>query len=194
MVVQEYISLGHERLLSPKEAAFQPEGISWWLPHYAVVNPNKPNKVRVVFDTAAKHAGTSLIDALLKGTDFLTSLVVVLTRFRLFKVAINADILKMFHSDRVPLSDASAFRFLWRRPGSSKPAKEYQMQVQIFSAMSSPSVCAYALWKAATDGGSDTTFAMTQIIYNFYVYKWLSSFHTVEEEVDAADVMSRVLK
>ena len=68
------------------------------------------------------------------------------------------------------------------------------MQVQIFSAMSSPSVCAYALWKAATDGGSDTTFATTQIIYNFYVYKWLSSFHTVEEEVDAADVMSRVLK
>ena len=128
MVVQEYISLGHERLLSPKEAAFQPEGISWWLPHYAVVNPNKPNKVRVVFDTAAKHAGTSLIDALLKGTDFLTSLVVVLTRFRLFKVAINADILKMFHSDRVPLSDASAFRFLRRRPGSSEPAKDYQMQ------------------------------------------------------------------
>ena len=82
----------------------------------------------VVFDATAIHTGSSLNDALFKGSDFLTRLVGVLTRFHLFKLAVSADIFKMFHQVRVPLSDASAFRFLRRRPGSSEPAKDYQMQ------------------------------------------------------------------
>ena len=126
------------------EAAFRPEGKSWWLPHHAVVNPNKPIKVRVVLDAATKHAGTSLKNALLKGPESLTSLVGVPTRFRPFEVAVSADIVKMFHQVLVLLSDASTFRFLWRRPGSSEAVKDYQMQVKIFGTVSSPSACAYA--------------------------------------------------
>ena len=99
----------------------------------------------------------------------------------------------MFHQVRIPLSNAFALRFLWRRPGSSNPTKHYQMQVQILGAVSSPSAYAYALRRAVDDGGSDATFATTQII-DFYVDNWLSSFQTVEEAVDAADIMSRVLK
>ena len=65
----------------------------------------------------------------------------------------------MFHRVRVPLSDASGFRFLWRRPGSSEPVKDNLMQVQIFGVVSSPSACAYALRKAAADGVADAIFA-----------------------------------
>ncbi|XP_071804851.1 uncharacterized protein [Asterias amurensis] len=33
---------------------------TWYLPHHNVTNPNKPDKLRIVFDCAAEYAGTSL--------------------------------------------------------------------------------------------------------------------------------------
>ena len=57
--------------LSPKD--------TWYLPHHPVFHPQKPDKVRVVFDCSAKHRGTSLNDQLLQGPDLTNSLVGVLT-------------------------------------------------------------------------------------------------------------------
>ena len=47
-----------------------------------MVNPNKPNKVRVVFDCAAGYSNVSLNDNLMRGPDLMNSLIGVLTRFR----------------------------------------------------------------------------------------------------------------
>lgn len=33
----------------PQERMNQPVGAAWYLPHHPVFNPNKPDKVRVVF-------------------------------------------------------------------------------------------------------------------------------------------------
>ena len=32
----------------------------WYLPHHPVINPNKPDKIRIVYDCAAKYRNTSL--------------------------------------------------------------------------------------------------------------------------------------
>ena len=50
-------------MLSPTEATTVLENIRY-LPHHAVTNPNKPKKVRVVFDAAASYKRTSLNDQL----------------------------------------------------------------------------------------------------------------------------------
>ena len=47
----------------------------WYLPHHAVLNPNKLGKVRVVFDAASKFDGDSLNGKLLTGPDLLNNLV-----------------------------------------------------------------------------------------------------------------------
>ena len=46
-----------------------------------VVNPKKPEKLRVVFDCAAKYKGRSLNEELLQGPDLNNTLVGVLLRF-----------------------------------------------------------------------------------------------------------------
>ena len=52
------------------------------MPHHPEVNSNKPNKVRVVFDFAARCSNVSLNDNLMRGPDLMNNLIGVLTRFR----------------------------------------------------------------------------------------------------------------
>ena len=100
----------------------------------------------------------------------------------------------MFHQVRVRPEDASAFRFLWRTTGSDNEPDTYQMDVQIFGAVSSPSICAYALQHAAKNCGAESAAVLQQIVDHFYVDNWLTSFRTVKEAEDAAEIMYRVLK
>ena len=56
-------------------------GQTWYLPHHNVVNKNKPEKLRIVFDCAVTFDGTSLNKEVLQGPDFTNNLVGVLLRF-----------------------------------------------------------------------------------------------------------------
>ena len=67
------------------------------------------------------------------------------------------------------------------------------MQVQIFGAISSPTVCAYALRQAASDDAEFDEAALDQVVNHFYVDNWLSSFQTVDEAKDAAKMLTGVL-
>lgn len=86
---------------------------TWYLPHHPVFHPQKPDKVRVVFDCSAKFRGSSLNDQLLQGPDLTNTLVGVLTRFRQEQVAFMSDIESMFYQVRVRPSDCNYLRFLW---------------------------------------------------------------------------------
>ena len=50
---------GHIKRLTKEETSDQAKR-TWYLPHYPVLNPNKPGKVRRVCDAAAKYQGSSL--------------------------------------------------------------------------------------------------------------------------------------
>ena len=119
---------------------------AWYLPHHPVFHPQKPDKVRVVFDCSAQYRGTSLNDQLLQGPDLTNTLVGVLTRFRQEQVAFMSDIEAMFYQVQVRPSDCNYLRFLWWPDGNLETEpEEYQMLVHLFGGPSSPSCANYAL-------------------------------------------------
>ena len=63
-VINGYLEKGYARKLTSQELSVN-VATKWYLPHHPVVNPNKPNKVRVVFDCAARYSNVSLNDNLM---------------------------------------------------------------------------------------------------------------------------------
>ncbi|XP_055631924.1 uncharacterized protein LOC129771856 [Toxorhynchites rutilus septentrionalis] len=80
--LEQYQQKGYAHKASKGELENTDERRVWYLPLGVVTNPNKPNKIRLVWDAAARVNGVSFNDMLLKGPDLLNSLPVVLTRFR----------------------------------------------------------------------------------------------------------------
>lgn len=68
----------------------------WYLPTFGVYHPQKPDQIRVVFDSSAECDGTSLNDVLLSGPDLNNTLLGVLMRFRREPIALTADVQQMF--------------------------------------------------------------------------------------------------
>ena len=173
--MQKYIDEEYAEIVSEKNDDVST--VIWYLPHHSVMNPKKPDKVRIVFDCAAELHGQSLNKALLQGPDLTNSLVAVLIRFREKRIAIVADIRSMFHQVKVPSENRDVLRFLWWTDGklNSKPST-YRMTVHLFGAISSPSCAAFCLKQAVLGYGHDySEQARKAVDKNFYVDNFLIS-------------------
>ena len=173
---------------APEQDPVQKYGKTWYLPHHGVYHPQKPHKVRVVFDGAASFKGTSLNESLLQGPDLTNPLIDVLLQFRWAPVCFTADIEAMFHQVRVPERDRDFLRFLWWEGGDmTKQPAEYRFRVHPFGATSSPASANYALRKTASDYGSHFLADTAEtILCNFYVDDCLKSVETDSEGITIA--------
>ncbi|KFD61198.1 hypothetical protein M514_26631 [Trichuris suis] len=156
----------------PQDRLGPPPGRVWYLPHHGVCDPNKLNKLRIVFDASAKFGGTSLNGHLTKGPDLTNSLVGILILFRS-----SPTWKKCFTKLAVPEADRSVLRFLWTNSEEGAP-RTFQMNRQVFGLTSAPASCMYAL-KCAIE-----TFALAEVTARcerqFYVGNYLDSFEFLE--------------
>ena len=161
-------------------------GRVWYIPHHGVYHPQKPDKIRVVFDCSCKYLGSSLNSALIQGPDLTNSLIGVLIRFRQEPVAVMADIEAMFYQVRVPETQLDFLRFVWWPDGDlNSDLEDYQMTVHLFGAVSSPSCANFALRKTAFDNESDWGKAAAEtLVNNFYVDDMLKSVSDTSTAVD----------
>ncbi|XP_055539757.1 uncharacterized protein LOC129726738 [Wyeomyia smithii] len=180
--LDEYLKKGYIRKLSDIEMEKPPKRI-WYLPIFPVFNPNKPSKVRIVWDAAAKTKGISLNSLLLKGPDQLTFLISVLLRFRENKVAICGDIKEMFHQVLMSKDDQDCQRFLWKENSSDEKPSTYVMRVMTFGASCSPSCAQYVKNLNAENHRGQYPAAVNAIIKNHYVDDMLVSTETEEEAI-----------
>ena len=105
----------HELAQSESKAVF-------YLPHRPVVKETSAStKIRPVFDASAtSYNGFSLNDCVETGPNLLPDLVKVLLRFRRWRVALTADVIKAFLQVGVHPEDRDVHRFWWDDNGVTR--------------------------------------------------------------------------
>ena len=116
-------------------------------------------------------------------------------RFPQERIALTSDVEAMFHQVRVDPKDCNALRFLWWPDADfTKPPEEYQMQVHLFGATSSPSCSSYALKKTAHDHEAEFDEETIKTVdKNFYVDDCLKSVSTTNKAVNLANQLTALL-
>ena len=193
-VIEDCVAKGYARKLTKDEVGTISD-TTWYLPHHPVTNPNKPGKVRVVFDAAARFGGTSLNEQLVRGPTLTNDLTGVLVRFREDEIAFSADIESMFYQTYVTPRDTDSLRFLWWPGSVDNPPEDYKMLVHIFGAKSSPCCANKALNLTAQDNEETYSPEVIKAVHrNFYVDDVLKSVPTPEQAIHLASDLVKLLK
>ena len=184
--MEDTIQKGYAEMV-PSEELVRTDGRMWYVPHHGVVNPNKPGKVRVVYNCPATFKGMSLNEQLLQGPDLTNGLCGVLLRWRKEPVAVNADIESMFYQVCVREEDRDMMRFLWWPNGDlDGDLVEYRMKVHMFGAVSSPSCANYVLRKIGENCVEESPEVAEAINNSFYVDDMLKAFPSEEEAIQTS--------
>ena len=141
------------------------------------------SKVRAVFDASAKcSTGVSLNDTLLVGPTVHSSLVDVLIRFRLHRVALTTDVSRMYRAVLLVPSDRDLHRFVWRSD-PSHTLKDYRMTRLTFGVNASSFVANMSVKQNARDHALEFPLAAKVVDDSFYVDDGLTGADSVEGAV-----------
>ena len=124
----------------------------FYLPMHAVRKEHSTTtKIRAVFDASAKSAsGTSLNDLLLVGPTVHPPLIDVLLRFRSHRIALTADVSKMYRAILLVPPDRDLHRFVWRK-SPDEPLQDYRMTRVTFGVSASSFAANMSLKQNALD-------------------------------------------
>ncbi|UYV73742.1 hypothetical protein LAZ67_11000672 [Cordylochernes scorpioides] len=124
----------------------------YYLPHHPVIKEKScTTKLRVVFDARAKtDSGLSLNDALIPGPKFQQDLFHIILRFRIYPVAINADIAKMYKQIRISQEDSEFQRIVWRNDPHDK-IKDYRLETLTYGTSCAPFLATRIIKQLALD-------------------------------------------
>lgn len=188
--IREYEQLGH--MVEVPVSASQGNEVSpvYYLPHHAVFKlDSTTTKLRVVFDASCKtSSGVSLNDALMVGPVIQEDLISITLRFRLFCVAIVADIEKMYRMILVQHGDRSLQRIVYRS-SPDEPLRTYELTTVTYGTAAAPYLATKCLQRLADEEASKFPRAAKVLREDFYVDDMLTGANTVEEAKQLAEEM-----
>ncbi|XP_055633434.1 uncharacterized protein LOC129773807 [Toxorhynchites rutilus septentrionalis] len=169
-----YEHKGYAHKASLTELTSTPRNRVWYLPIGVVTSPRKPNKIRLIWDAAAKVGHVSFNSQLLK--------------------SLNAAS-KSF----MPIPTISSGS-LWRPDGNVPPIKNqpsdypqiYIMDVATFGSTCSPASAQYVKNQNAKELSNEFPRAAEAIIHKHYVDDYLDSFRTVQEAIEVVNEVKTV--
>ncbi|XP_028415610.1 uncharacterized protein LOC114538968 [Dendronephthya gigantea] len=166
-----------------------------YISHHEIVKPEKKSTpIRIVFNSSASYKGHRLNDYWMKGPDLLNNMLGVLLRFRENKVAINADISKMYHRVLIPERDQHVHRYLWRNMETNREPDVYVKTVLTFEDKPAPAMAQTALQKTAEEGQKRYPEAAEVIRKNTYMDDICDSVNSEEEAKKITAEIDEILR
>ncbi|XP_062557800.1 uncharacterized protein LOC134222655 [Armigeres subalbatus] len=186
--IHEYEQLGHMKLVDSGDAEFP----VYFLPHHAVLKPDSTTtKLRVVFDASCKTStGVSLNDALMTGPVVQDDLMSIQLRFRLHRIAIMADVEKMYRMILVYPSDQRLQCILWRK-STREPIRTYQLTTVTYGTACAPYLATKSLQRLSELGSEMYPLAARALKNDFYVDDMLTGADNIET---ASQMMNEMIK
>ncbi|XP_055916442.1 uncharacterized protein LOC129949183 [Eupeodes corollae] len=175
--MKEYESLGHMSLVSNPNL----EQTHYYLPHQCVVRPDSVStKLRVVFDASCRTSSQiSLNGILMVGPTIQDELLITLLRFRLYRYALTADIVKMYRQVLVHPSHRSLQYILWRE-NPQTPIKTYQLNTITYGTSSAPFLAIRCLKFLADTNQDRFSLGASCLRTDFYVDDMLTGADDLE--------------
>lgn len=180
----ENFEKGFARKLAPEEIT-QNSNKTFYLPHFGVINPNKPNKIRIVFDAAAKVSGVSLNDFLMKGPDLYVNMLGLLNLFCEGKYAVCGDIEGMFNQIDIMEEDQQSQRFLFQFEDGEE-TQHCVFTSLLFGETCAPALAQMTVRRNAEDFKQQYSRAVEAICKNHFVDDYLDSFPSEEMAIEVA--------
>ncbi|XP_055918311.1 uncharacterized protein LOC129950394 [Eupeodes corollae] len=184
--MREEIQLGH--LAEAKERPKQGEMV-YYIPHHCIPKDN-----RIVYDASCKtDNGISLNDIQMLGPKMQKDLQETIMRFRRHRIAIYADIRKMFNQVKLAKEQWNLQRLFWREDSNQK-LKEYWLTVVTFGLTASPFVAVRSVIETARLAKENYPKAAKAIEEDFYIDDCTTGAHTVKEAIKLAKEIDTILK
>ena len=141
-------------------------------------------KIRAVFDASAKtSSGVSLNDQLLVGPTVHSTLVDVLLRFRLHRIALTSDVSRMYRAVLLPPGDRDLHRFVWREQ-PNEVLCDYRMTRVTFGVASSSYAANMAIKQNAVDHAQQCPLAASAVHRSFFVDDCLCGADSPTETIE----------
>ncbi|XP_026736810.1 uncharacterized protein LOC113500286 [Trichoplusia ni] len=150
-VIADYLQNGYLSEVSSTDN----ESDGYYIPHHAVIRQDKvTTKLRIVLDASAKtHTGLSLNDVLHSGPNLQADLFLLLLDFRLYPIALTADIKQMYLQINLLESQRKYVKILFRFNENEK-LRTFHFNRVPFGLKSSPFLAMRTVRQLATDEGN----------------------------------------
>ena len=119
---------------------------------------------------------------MLVGPTVHSSLVDVLLRFRLHRVALTTDVSKMYRAVELVPADRDLHRFVWRRD-TAEPLRDFRMTRVTFGVSASSYAANMAVKQNALDYAVSYPLAARAVEKNFYVDDGLTGASSISEAI-----------
>lgn len=179
-IFRDYLDQGHMSLVSE----ICSEEPSFYIPHHCVFKPESlSTPCRVVFDASMKtDTGKSLNDVLYKGPKLQNNIVSILLNFRMYPVAVTADLKQMYRQVLVIDEHRKFQRILWRFD-SNHPMSVFELNTVTFGVKSSPYLSLRVIQQLCNDELQSFPMLANNVLRDMYMDDYLCSFHNTQEAI-----------
>ncbi|XP_062703548.1 uncharacterized protein LOC134286002 [Aedes albopictus] len=190
--IHEYLQMGHmEEIVGDEESSALPE---YFIPHHCVIKlDSTTTKLRVVFDASCPtSSGLSLNNALMVGPTVQDDIISIVLRFRFHRIAIVADVEKMYRMVQQQLADRRLHKILWR-DNQNEPIRVFQLNTVTYGTASAPYLATKCLKRLAELDGNKFPEAAKILCKDFYVDDMMSGVDDVQEGVKICSDIQQLL-